>query len=139
MVDPSADIHRDRQTKRPIVLTVDDSKVIHQLVRSTLEPDYQVLVAENAVDGLSVIYQSPIHVVLLDVMMPDVDGLEFCRTVRSLPQFHNLPVIMVTSKDSPFDRVQGKLAGATEYLTKPFDAEQLRQLVQRFASSPSLS
>ncbi|MBD1911465.1 MULTISPECIES: response regulator [unclassified Leptolyngbya] len=117
---------------RPTILTVDDSKVIHQMVKRALEPDYRVLVADNAVAALSIIYQEPISVLLLDVMMPDVDGLEFCRTVRSLPQFHALPVVMVTSKDSAFDRVQGRLAGATEYLVKPFDAEQLRKLVQLF-------
>jgi CheY-like chemotaxis protein len=120
---------------RPTILTVDDSKIIHQMVKRALEPDYRVLVADNAVEALSIIYQEPISVLLLDVMMPDVDGLEFCRTVRSLPQFRALPVVMVTSKDSAFDRVQGKLAGATEYLVKPFDAEQLRQLGQRFSKT----
>jgi CheY-like chemotaxis protein len=120
---------------RPTVLTVDDSKIIHQMVNRTLAADYRVLMADNAVDALALIYQEPIAVLLLDVMMPGVGGLEFCRTVRSLPQFRNLPVIMVTSKDSAFDRVQGKLAGASEYLIKPFDAEQLRQLVQRFTQT----
>lgn len=115
----------------PIVLTVDDSSVIHEMVRRALEPDYQVLIADNALDALSLIYHEPIAILLLDVLMPSVGGLEFCRTVRSLPQFQTLPIVMVTSQDSPFDRVQGHLAGATEYLTKPFDAERLRQVVKR--------
>lgn len=116
------------------VLAVDDSVVIHQMVKRALEPDYRVVVTDNAMDALSLIYHEPITVVLLDVLMPGVDGLEFCRTVRKLPQFHNLPIVFVTSQDSPFDRVQGRLAGATEYLTKPFDADQLRQIVQKFAN-----
>jgi twitching motility two-component system response regulator PilG len=66
--------------------------------------------------------------------MPGVDGLELCRTVRSLPQFHELPIIMVTARDGVFDKVQGRLAGATEYLTKPFDSERLRQVVGNFLS-----
>jgi twitching motility two-component system response regulator PilG len=64
--------------------------------------------------------------------MPEIDGLELCRTIRNLPQFQQLPIIMVTAKDSFFDKVQGRLAGATEYLTKPFEASQLLQLVHRF-------
>jgi len=64
--------------------------------------------------------------------MPEVDGLELCRTVRSIPQFRDLPIIMVTARDGFFDKVKGKFAGSNEYLTKPFDAEQLRQVVSRY-------
>lgn len=116
----------------PTVLTVDDSIVVQQMVRRMLEPECRVLVANDAVNALSLIYHESISVMLLDVLMPGVDGLEFCRTLRSLPQFRTLPVIMVTSRDSPFDRVQGRMAGATEYLTKPFNPEQLQQMVRRF-------
>ena len=123
------------RTSSPIVLALDDSLVIHQMIKRALEPGYQVITAANAVDALSIIYHQPISVLLLDVQMPDVNGLEFCRTVRSLPQFQHLPVIMVTSQDSPFDRVKGHLAGATEYLIKPFDAEQLREAVRKFIGS----
>lgn len=122
----------DQMKNLQIVLALDDSSVMHQLVKQALEPDYQVITIDNAMEALSIIYAQPISVLLLDVQMPDVNGLEFCRTVRSLPQFRHLPVIMVTSQDKPFDRVKGQLAGATEYLTKPFDAEKLRETVQRF-------
>ncbi len=116
------------------VLAVDDSTLIHQLIKRALEPDYPVLVTDNPVEALSMLFHNPIAVVLLDVMMPNISGLEFCRTVRNLPQFRELPVVMITSRDSSFDRVQGHLAGATEYLTKPFDAQQLRQVVQELTS-----
>lgn len=122
----------------PTVLAVDDSLVAQQLIKQALESDYSVLVADNAIDALSMIYHNSIAVVLLDVSMPNVDGLEFCRTVRNLPQFQKLPIVMVTSRDSSFDRVQGHLAGATEYLIKPFDAEQLRQIVRKFTSKSLL-
>jgi len=125
----------DEMTNLQIVLAFDDSPVIHQLVKQALEPDYQVITSDNAVDALSIIYEQPISILLLDVQMPDVNGLKFCRTVRSLPQFRHLPVIMVTSQDKPFDVVKGQLAGATEYLTKPFDAEKLRETVRRFINT----
>ncbi|MBD1840395.1 response regulator [Coleofasciculus sp. FACHB-64] len=119
----------------PTILAVDDSSVMQTLIKRALERDYRVLVADNAVDALSVIYHQQISILLLDVSMPGVDGLELCRTVRSLPQFSELPIIMLTARDGVFDKVQGRLAGATEYLTKPFEAEQLRQIVGSFINS----
>ncbi len=119
----------------PTILAVDDSTVMQVTIKRALSNDYHVLVADNAVDALALIYHESISLLLLDVSMPGVDGLELCRTLRSLPQFSNLPIIMLTARDGAFDRVQGRLAGATEYLTKPFDGEQLRQLVNSFLTS----
>lgn len=111
------------------ILAVDDSKVMQGLVQQALGKEYRVLVADNAVDALSTIYHEAVSVLLLDVAMPGIDGLELCRTVRSIPQFQNLPIIMLTSRDGAFDKVQGRLAGASEYLTKPFDAQKLSEVV----------
>lgn len=117
------------------ILAVDDSVLTQEMVKRDLSEEYRVLVADNAVDALAVIYYEKIAVLLLDVSMPGIDGLEFCRTVRNLPQFRELPIIMLTARDKLFDKVQGRLAGATEYLTKPFDANQLRQVVGKFVSA----
>ncbi len=119
----------------PTILAVDDSVVTQEMVKRALAADYRVLVAGNAVDALAMIYHEKIAVLLLDVSMPGIDGLEFCRTVRNLPQFRELPIIMLTARDKLFDKVQGRLAGATEYLTKPFDSNQLRQVVGKFVSA----
>ncbi|GAB4287920.1 MAG: hypothetical protein Fur0025_21820 [Oscillatoriaceae cyanobacterium] len=116
----------------PTILAVDDSVVMQDLVKRALANDYRVLVADNAVDALSVIYHEHVSLLLLDVSMPGIDGLELCRTVRNIPQFQELPIIMLTARDGLFDKVQGRLAGATEYLTKPFDGNQLRQVVKNF-------
>jgi DNA-binding response OmpR family regulator len=120
------------------VLAVDDSAVMQEMIKRTLGNEYRVLVEDNALDALSLIYHEPIAVLLLDVTMPDIDGLELCRTVRNLPQFQELPIIMLTARDKAFDKVKGRMAGATEYLTKPFDAEQLRQIVSKYAGTPTL-
>lgn len=113
------------------ILAVDDSTVMHKIVQQVLGQEYRVLVADNAIDALSMIYHEQVAIILLDVSMPGIDGLELCRIVRSIPQFQNLPIIMLTARDSSFDQVQGHLAGATEYLTKPFDAEQLHQVINK--------
>lgn len=116
------------------VLAVDDSVVMQEMIKRALGRDYRVIVAGNAVDALALIYHEKISVLLLDVSMPGIDGLEFCRTVRNLPQFRDLPIIMLTARDKLFDKVQGRLAGATEYLTKPFDANELQKVIEKFVN-----
>ncbi|MEA5470363.1 response regulator [Spirulina sp. 06S082] len=116
------------------ILAVDDSPIVRESIKQALHQQYSVIVADNAVDALSAIYHQNIDLLLLDVTMPGVDGLELCRTVRSLPQFGKLPIIMLTARDGAFDKVQGRLAGATEYLTKPFDREKLLEVIQRLIS-----
>ncbi|MDY6940245.1 MAG: response regulator [Cyanobacteriota bacterium] len=117
------------------ILAVDDSAITQQMIQRALGKDYRVLLEDNALDALSLIYHEPIAVLLLDVSMPEIDGLELCRTVRNLPQFQELPIIMLTARDKAFDKVKGRMAGATEYLTKPFDVEQLRHIVSKYAKT----
>lgn len=119
----------NQSSQQLTVLAVDDSTVMQGLVKQALSNTYNVLVADNAVDALSVIYHNKVSVLLLDVSMPGIDGLELCRTIRSIPQFQSLPIIMLTARDGAFDKVQGRLAGATEYLTKPFDAKKLCEVI----------
>ena len=119
------------ESMKKTILAVDDSTVMHKIFKQTLSQEYRVLVTDNAMDALSMIYHEQVTVLLLDILMPGIDGLELCRTIRSIPQFQNLPIIMLTARDSSFDKVQGHLAGATEYLTKPLDIEKLHQVIQQ--------
>src|SRR6476646_2138605 len=121
--------------RKTTILAVDDSVVMQELIKRALAADYRVLVSDSAVDALSVLGREQVALLLLDVSMPGIDGLEFCRTVRKLPQFVTLPIIMLTARDRAFDKVQGRLVGASEYLTKPFDATQLCQLIQKFVGT----
>jgi twitching motility two-component system response regulator PilG len=118
----------------PTILAVDDSAVMQELIKRALANYCQVLVASNAVDALNLLYHQKISLLLLDVSMPEIDGLELCRTIRSITQFRELPIVMVTARDSFFDKVKGKFAGSNDYLTKPFDAERLRQTVGKYVS-----
>ncbi len=123
------------QSSQPTILAVDDSTVMQEVIKQAIANDYNVLVANSAVDALSLIYHQPIAMFLLDVSLPGVDGLELCRTLRTLPQCCDLPIIMLTARDKAFDKVQGRLAGATEYLTKPFDADKLREYCRKVLNS----
>lgn len=113
----------------PTILAVDDCPITQKLIAHVLGRYYRVIVASNAREALEAIYKEPINLLLLDVSMPEIDGLELCRALRQLPQFNLLPIVMLTARNKAFDRVIGKMAGATEYLTKPFEAEQLCQMV----------
>ena len=116
---------------KPTILSVDDSSVTRAFIQRSLKDDYQLLLADNAMDALDIISHQSISLLLLDVSMPDIDGLDLCRTVRNLPRYTRLPIVMLTARDSVFDKAQGRMAGATDYLTKPFDAEQLNAIVDR--------
>ena len=100
------------------VLIVEDSPEVVETLRPVLLQDgHQVEVADNGRAGLELVASFPPEVVLLDVVMPEMDGLEVCRRVRATSDAH---VIMLTSKDNEVDRVVGLSMGADDYVTKPF-------------------
>lgn len=111
---------------KPIALSVDDSLISQQMVQRALDRHFKVLVADNAVEALAVIYHEPIDALLLDITMPGIDGFELCRTVRSVPRFQKLPIMMLTARRSAADREEAKSAGASGYMTKPFDPAKLQ-------------
>jgi twitching motility two-component system response regulator PilG len=119
------------QKQSPIVLSVDDSLIVQTTIKRALGDRYQVLLTSSAVDALKVINTNPVALLLLDVTMPDIDGLEFCRTVRSIGKFKNLPIIMLTARDKFSDKLRGQIAGATHYLTKPVEPNQLLEIVNK--------
>ncbi|MEB3886797.1 response regulator [Lyngbya sp. CCY1209] len=116
---------------RRTILAVDDSVSMQEIVKQTLRSTYKVMVANNTVEALAFLHHESIDLLLLDVSMPGVNGLELCRIIRRSPHLRDLPIIMLTARDSMYDKIEGRLAGATEYLTKPFDATHLKEVVQK--------
>jgi two-component system cell cycle response regulator len=102
------------------VLVVDDVPANVKLLEARLSAEYfDVITAVSGVEALAICERAECDVVLLDVMMPDMDGFEVCRRLKSSPATHHLPVVMVTALDQPSDRVKGLQAGADDFLTKP--------------------
>ena len=95
----------------PIVLSVDDSPVVQTVIKRSICDRYQVLLANNAVDALNMLNNNPVALLLLDVTMPDIDGLELCRTIRNISKFKELPVVMLTAKDGLLDKGQRSVCG----------------------------
>lgn len=122
----------------PTILAVDDSVSIQELIRSALG-DYRVIVAGNTVEALAALHHEPVALMLVDISMPGLDGLELCRMIRRSPHLKALPIILVTARKNLSDKIEGRLAGATEYLTKPFDPNKLQTLVETILNTPSYS
>ncbi|HEU5019555.1 MAG TPA: PleD family two-component system response regulator [Pseudolabrys sp.] len=102
------------------VLVVDDIPANVKLLEARLSAEYfDVVTAYNGMDALALCERAECDIVLLDVMMPDMDGFEVCRQLKSNPLTHHIPVVMVTALDQPSDRVRGLEAGADDFLTKP--------------------
>ena len=113
------------------VLVVDDMATNRALVRAVLDPrEFEVLEAESGVAALTRISALQPDVLLLDVLMPEPDGIEVCRRLREQEEFRLLPIIMLTSLGSPDDVVHGMEVGATDYITKPFNAVELTARVR---------
>ncbi|MEE8306379.1 MAG: response regulator, partial [Gammaproteobacteria bacterium] len=104
------------------VLVVDDIEANVKLLEARLTVEYfETLTARNGKEALQICASEGVDVVLLDVMMPGMDGFEVCRRIKADPKTQHIPVIMVTALDQPSDKVKGLEAGADDFLTKPVD------------------
>lgn len=109
--------------KNETILVVDDEANIRDLARMYLEKDgYRVDTVTNGADALTYIKQTPPTLMVLDLMLPGIDGWEVCRQVRSNS---NLPILMLTARDDDIDKIVGLEMGADDYLTKPFNPREL--------------
>lgn len=110
------------------ILVVDDEKEIADLVEIYLVSDgYKVFKAYNAEEGLKILEKNPVQLVLLDIMMPGMDGLEMCRKIR---EHNNIPIIMLSAKSTDLDKILGLGTGADDYVTKPFNPLELTARVK---------
>jgi two-component system cell cycle response regulator len=116
------------------VLVVDDILANVKLLEARLSAEYfEVLTAHSGQEALDICARERVDVVLLDVMMPGLDGFEVCRRIKLRRETHHVPVIMVTALDQPSDKVQGLEAGADDFLTKPVDDIALVTRVKNLA------
>jgi PleD family two-component response regulator len=116
---------------KPTVLIVEDERNILDLIRLSLIPgQYNVLEAMDGVSALQQIKDLHPDLVLLDLMLPKIDGKEICRIVKSDPGTQGIPVIMLTAKSQTIDKVEGLKIGADDYMTKPFDPLELEARVE---------
>lgn len=113
------------------IMTVDDSKSVRQLVSSTLSNEgYRVIEAAGGKDALNKLSRQ-ISLILADIHMPDMDGVELIRTIREMPDYRFLPIIALTTETRGERKMEGKSAGATGWIIKPFEPAQLLAVVKK--------
>ena len=108
------------------VLVVDDDHEVAKSITATLKRNYQVTVAHSGIQALKKARRHTPNLIVLDVIMPGMDGLETCRELRNDPALADIPILFLTALARPEDRIAGFRAGADDYLTKPFNLEELQ-------------
>ena len=112
-------------------MVVDDSRTVQRMVSSTLERQlYRVSIAEDGLQALAKLNDELPALILLDITMPRMDGYQVCKVISGNQAFKHIPVVMLSGKDGFFDKVRGKMVGASDYITKPFEAEFLVKAVR---------
>lgn len=117
------------------VMVIDDSKTIRRSAETLLKKVGCEVV--TAVDGFEALAKITVHkpdIIFVDIMMPRLDGYQTCALIKNNQTFKAIPVIMLSSKDSIFDRARGRIVGSEEYLTKPFSREDLIQAITSHVS-----
>ena len=114
------------------ILAVDDSASIRQMVAFTLKSSgYEVVEAVDGMDGLEKAKSKTFNLILTDQNMPRMDGLTLIKSLRAMPQYKTVPILMLTTESSDAMKQQGRAAGATGWLVKPFDPQKLIEVVKK--------
>lgn len=117
---------------RPRVMIIDDSKTIRRSAQSLLAREgWDVVTAEDGFEALAKVVEHRPDIVFVDIMMPRLDGYQTCALIKNNAAFSSTPVIMLSSKDSIFDKARGRVVGSEHYLTKPFTREDLLGTIDR--------
>jgi len=115
------------------ILIVDDEPDLVETIRFSLELEgYNVLVASNGEEGLNLARQEKPDLILLDLMLPKLDGYKVCRLLKFDERYKHIPILMLTAKTQEKDKILGKETGANEYITKPFDMDELMEKIKAY-------
>ncbi len=121
---------KEHSQKKQTVLVVDDSLPVRKALDMKLTlMNFEVELASNGQQAINLLQENHYDSIFLDVVMPGMDGYEVCKRIKRNKETKHIPVIMLTSKSSPFDRVKGKLAGCDTYLTKPVEHDEFQKVV----------
>jgi twitching motility two-component system response regulator PilG len=122
------------------VMVIDDSNTIRRSAEIFLrQSGCEVILAVDGFEALSKITDHEPDLIFVDIMMPRLDGYQTCSVIKKNSKFKSTPVIMLSSKDSVFDRARGRIVGSDEYLTKPFTRESLLSVVESHMANRSVA
>jgi two-component system alkaline phosphatase synthesis response regulator PhoP/OmpR family response regulator RpaB len=113
---------KNNSSQKTILIVDDDEDIVHTIKSNLIIDGYDVVTASTGQDGMDIIRENPPHLVLLDLNLPDIDGIAVCEIMRKK---HDFPIIMLTARDTLSDKVLGLKSGADDYIVKPFDFLEL--------------
>lgn len=120
------------------ILIADDSAAMRRMLISTIEllDDYRIVEASSGFEALRILPHEQVDLILTDINMPDINGLELISYLRNNPNYKNTPIIIISTEGSQKDIDRGKMLGADEYLVKPFNLSKLQELVKFYMENP---
>jgi two-component system cell cycle response regulator len=124
---------------RQKVLVVDDSRVNVKMLEEYLKDEYEVLKAYSGEEALNKVKDNSPDLILLDIMMPGIDGYEVCERLKADPETSFIPIVMVTSLEKEEQKIKGLELGAEDYIVKPFSPGELLARVERVLSRPGMA
>ncbi len=135
---PSDALPGDEEPGKPSILVADDEPEMMRFLRSQLRPLYRVDCARNGAEAVEIASRTRHHLILLDFMMPEIDGVEATRRLRAMPEHRTVPIIILTARADEESKFQALEAGATDFLTKPFSSTELLARCRNLAAARDL-
>ena len=123
---------------KPILLLVEDNKEILNYIKNELTDKYNVITAANGQDAIQVLENENVHVVVSDIMMPIMDGIDLCKKIKSDFQHSHIPIILITAKNSLQSKIEGLEVGADAYIEKPFSLDHLQAQISNLLSNRNI-
>jgi len=114
-------------------MVVDDSQTVRNIMALIVHRlGHRIIRASSAIEGLALLTESVPDLIFLDITLPGMDGLDVCKVIKNTRHTKHVPVIMLSGNDQVFDKVMGRLAGASDYITKPFEPETIRKCLETY-------
>ncbi len=124
------------KTEKKKILVAEDEYFLAETIKARLEfMGYEVVCVEDGVEALKVLKETRIHLVVMDYMMPLMDGIEATRQIKMDPKLRNIPIIFLSARARPEDQEKARKVGANDYLVKPFESQALISLIEKWLSS----
>ena len=134
----AGDVKSEQKTAKTRIVVVDDSVGMRTVTKSLLEKaGYEVETAGDGFEALSRIVEFHPQLILIDVMIPRVNGYQVCAVIKQNPMFKDIPIILLGARDSLYDRVRGRMVGASQYLLKPFSRDELLEVIGSYVDLES--
>jgi len=131
--EPETDLNIDTAPKKKRILVVEDSPTTRKVIAITLgQKGYEIIEASDGLEALSMLNEGKPDLILLDIILPKMDGYKILEIIKKNAEFKNIPVIMLTSRDGMLSKLKGKIAGSTAYLTKPFEPSHLVETIEKY-------